>query len=480
MPDALTFAIRRAGREDEAWPGYLLRNAGENYVSGLAGFGKPYHLSPDQLLNLGPEVVLPLLSGKACALPSSSRPSHSRAALNPAGRMHRCRICPQCWREDNDPYARAVWDQPLSLYCVRHKRLLLDACQACGRELDVRRRVLLSCDCGASFLNQTTSAAQPWVVGMIQKLIDPADCQREAQFAAASASERSAARFLRRLAQHSRGEVDLFDGAPRIFTSVVPTSDLPALATWFKNWPHGFISSLRCAQESLNRLAMWSDLNRKYHVDRFPGFVCIEEAMKEALFEQRRTERDTYGIRELQRITKHSHRTIERWTDAGLFPPESQVIDPVTGANRLAVSRALFLHIQRAYRAVANVPESAEVLGCSERAVRGLIACGALSAVQPPIVKRSFLVKRRTLPRLKQRLFKMVRVCTRRFAGGERLSFSECVSFNHSPSGPRWKRALDFIDRGLLRLYSDSAVLGRLDDIFVLRSDLRRCGLLRP
>jgi len=481
MPGALKYAVRGPAQEGESWPGHLLWLAGENSVAGLERFGKPFQLHPAEMLTLGPEVMLPLLTGNACVVSLSSKRFHRWRFLASFGRTFRCRICVKCWREDREPYMRSIWDQPLSLFCAKHNVLLIDTCQLCGRELDVRRRTLLRCDCGALLLDQTMSARPAWIERMVQHFIDPSDCARGATFAAACGRERQAARFLGRLAMHSRGEVELLDRGPRIFDCFVPSKDVQSLGQWFRSWPRDFFSRLEDARASMNTDAIWHNLNARFHLSQFSDFArAIRAGTTQARIDRRRVElKETYGMNDLIRATRHSHNTIRRWFKAGLFPPSSVTIEPETGAILFAVPRALFVHIERAYRSVANVREAAEILGCSERTVLGLIHCGALRSVKAPIVDRCFLIKRRSLSLFKRRLFKMAHKCSRGRKPDERLIFCDFVSATHQPRGRRWRRALDAVDRGLLPLYASLASPTRLNDIVAFRSDLQRCGFIR-
>ncbi len=44
-------------------------------------------------------------------------------------------VCPECMLEGTEPYFRCCWKVPYLVVCGRHRRLLLDACPNCGRQI---------------------------------------------------------------------------------------------------------------------------------------------------------------------------------------------------------------------------------------------------------------------------------------------------------------------------------------------------------
>jgi len=82
------------------------------------------------------------------------------------------RICPECIQELG--YARAIWDVRLVVACPMHRRLLLDACPACGKTLTWRRRGLLTCSCGHRINSDACRSAPEWttrVASLIENAI---------------------------------------------------------------------------------------------------------------------------------------------------------------------------------------------------------------------------------------------------------------------------------------------------------------------
>lgn len=59
---------------------------------------------------------------------------HSKPRLSPW-----LQYCPPCLQEDADPYFRRRWRLAFVTVCAKHRRRLLDGCQACGKPLNFHR-----------------------------------------------------------------------------------------------------------------------------------------------------------------------------------------------------------------------------------------------------------------------------------------------------------------------------------------------------
>lgn len=60
------------------------------------------------------------------------------------------RFCPDCMRED--PYHRFFWDYVPLTCCPIHKKLLMDICPNCHKQISWARSSILHCECGYNFL----------------------------------------------------------------------------------------------------------------------------------------------------------------------------------------------------------------------------------------------------------------------------------------------------------------------------------------
>lgn len=67
------------------------------------------------------------------------------------------RICPLCLAGDG--YAKSYWELSLATVCWCHRVRLIDECFSCGCPISWRRPGMLSCYCGATYLDQGVDAA---------------------------------------------------------------------------------------------------------------------------------------------------------------------------------------------------------------------------------------------------------------------------------------------------------------------------------
>nr|WP_314707476.1 TniQ family protein [uncultured Comamonas sp.] len=67
------------------------------------------------------------------------------------------RICPNCIEELG--YCRLAWDLALCVACVRHRRVLIDACPWCTRPISWNRAAMNACSCGCLWVEN--GAADP-------------------------------------------------------------------------------------------------------------------------------------------------------------------------------------------------------------------------------------------------------------------------------------------------------------------------------
>jgi len=63
--------------------------------------------------------------------------------------LRRPRVCPKCLRESN--YCRLQWEFKAVTACPIHQIMLLDECNACGKQLRWGRKNVSLCDCGADW-----------------------------------------------------------------------------------------------------------------------------------------------------------------------------------------------------------------------------------------------------------------------------------------------------------------------------------------
>ncbi|MEG0922993.1 MAG: TniQ family protein [Comamonas sp.] len=159
-PLSVQFPYQDEIRQGESGQGYILRmslgNGLRSVVSIKSLLGKTHSMALDasdapylahwfgaseQHLTFALEEVL-----------QGRRSSGCRYAGHPLGRSYFLvrsfpRICPDCIEELG--YCRQAWDLALCVACVRHQRVLVDACSICARALSWNRPSMNACACGS-------------------------------------------------------------------------------------------------------------------------------------------------------------------------------------------------------------------------------------------------------------------------------------------------------------------------------------------
>ncbi|MGF6902585.1 TniQ family protein [Paraburkholderia sp. GAS348] len=87
------------------------------------------------------------------------------------GRLHRAQsdaVCPECLAES--PYLRHQWEHTYVTACPKHRILLVDQCDACGKHLSPERLYIGLCSCGhdlRSLPRVPATRAQQWLSTLI-------------------------------------------------------------------------------------------------------------------------------------------------------------------------------------------------------------------------------------------------------------------------------------------------------------------------
>jgi predicted site-specific integrase-resolvase len=158
--------FRTRPKEDESYFGFLIR------LAELNAYDTPYRIiqaarlrsttltgpqcESNSEVDLGPLADLCGLkiSDLKKLVPSSADEPHalsilghtlSRSLIN----LRRPRVCPKCLRESN--YCRLQWEFKAVTACPIHQIMLLDECNACGKQLRWGRKNVSLCDCGADW-----------------------------------------------------------------------------------------------------------------------------------------------------------------------------------------------------------------------------------------------------------------------------------------------------------------------------------------
>lgn len=170
IPDELSaggsLLIRTRPQKDESYFGFLIR------VAELNAYDTPYRIiqaarlrsttltgpqcESNSEVDLGPladlcgleindlKKLVPTPVDEPRAL-SILGHTFSRSLIN----LRRPRVCPKCLRESN--YCRLQWEFKAVTACPIHQIMLLDECNACGKQLRWGRKNVSLCDCGADW-----------------------------------------------------------------------------------------------------------------------------------------------------------------------------------------------------------------------------------------------------------------------------------------------------------------------------------------
>lgn len=170
-PASVRFPYQDEIMEGESGQGYVLRmslgNGLRSVVTIKSLLGKTHSMAFDA--NDAPYLAHwfganeHLLAFALEEIEPGGRASGCRYAGHPLGRSYFLvrsfpKICPDCIEELG--YCRLAWDLALCVACVRHRRVLIDACPWCTRPISWNRAALNACSCGC-FWAENDAAGQP-------------------------------------------------------------------------------------------------------------------------------------------------------------------------------------------------------------------------------------------------------------------------------------------------------------------------------
>lgn len=158
------------------------------------------------------------------------------------------RICPLCIKEDG--FVDAFWDLAISIACPRHSIKALFKCHACNSKIEWARPGLLSCKCGADYLEAPLERANIETVELMQiiyaKTHDKSilGLKQASQFPLENFEDIALGQFLHMLRAFAflsdgyqqavlLGEYEYLTNLVRCFNSI------------FSNWPNGFVNYLQ-------------------------------------------------------------------------------------------------------------------------------------------------------------------------------------------------------------------------------------------
>lgn len=483
---------RRRPLEGECWPGYLSRLAAENCISGgVSVMGQLLGLTAAQIIASEPSVTLRRFGidlGDTLNQRAGSFSGRQRVAFGTSGRTLKARICVACFSEDLEPYVRARWSMPMTLTCQHHNLLLADRCQCCSRSLDVLRPSLTRCPCGADLLAQPSDQTPLWVERLQSLFPEAFAAQTYQTFASAHPLSQHAARVCNWLA----APIDAETGKrplKKLDRDGFLSAETGSVIEHLLKLPFESIVASVAAEVDLRSPGHeLKRLSTRLKVKSFSSMRRIAEEVRQAFLKSQkegRAERFVptaiggkvrYGVKDLMRLTGLSYQTILRCVDAGDLPGVSYSVRN-DGLKAFDIPSEVFDSIRRAYDATDSVDQASEHFGCSADALRGLAMSGCLSVRSIRTTTLGNSTGDRFCPK---ELRSFADYLFRRAQRGrdlkrERLFFSAWVPGEYTWVGcKRWRRILEAVREGKVRVYKASSVPNALDDLYLLRTDVQR------
>lgn len=488
---------RPSPKLDESWGGYLIRLSYENRFNGLSSLAELLASNPLRLLAADPGDVLFRMGIGCPGCPAVVRGAEDmpslrhRLSLGRFGRSIRSRVCPACLAADAEPYVRATWDHPLELTCSAHAALLRDTCQGCGSAVDFHRRRITHCRCGADFRGQSTDPIPPWH-SILRRVFAEADpVVSPAMFAPADVVAQKAARVIYWLASEPKLPTGRRGVHVRDLDCFVTLDAAHKVGALLFDWPRGVAVSVAAEIDSTKPKG-YDSLYRHLLVLTFPRMAEVVEHLKgmrrqnekvlkaanEASFTV--ASRESFGIKHLMRVTGHSYEALLKCIEGGEIQGASVVEGPKAGLKGFNIPETTYHDIKRAFRDTDDVQRASEMVGCSEDAIRGLVRSGCVTAYGLLPTGFSFRLCPIEMGKFARYLFQRATVSASTPAR-EKVYFSAWVPGPYSSrTASRWRRLLEAIRAGELRLFSAHECPSALNDLYLQHSDMEALADARP
>jgi hypothetical protein len=240
----------------ESWTGYLLRVAERNSLAGIEGLARCLGMTTLKIMFAQPAIVLRMMGVRSQGVPTIYYPRARRARrifMRMSGRASPSAMCLECLRQDRTPHIRAIWEMPLELGCRLHGVELNTKCADCGRPIHVRRLQLLTCPCGASYLDQQDRPIDPVWMQMLHALDIRRPEQSKQTFAIRAPRELLAVSLVEKLLNF---DVQLAAAAPRRKSysgARLAAEAFERVKAWFQDWPASFTARYASSKTEILR-----------------------------------------------------------------------------------------------------------------------------------------------------------------------------------------------------------------------------------
>lgn len=478
----------------ESWPGYLLRLSAENHfpslsvIAGVCGYA-----SMTELLRHDPREVLGRLgvrTGDVSEWAPHRTPRPFTCRKSSHGRVFRewkTRICPRCLSADADrPYLRSHWDWPMQIHCPMHKALLLEQCSNCKSPIDMRRKRVTHCDCGADF-RQLQTPGSKGATNSISRLLPEIDLGRYGKtFEREPDVHGASVRVCQWLAMPA--DVDGKRPKRKGLKSVRLTSkDLDRLESLVENWPNALAISI-APEVDLNSLASRTALATRLFRKRFGlfelaiqaiqttvqgsilGIDCQPEVCRSHSLHHRS------HISALAQLTGHAPKFLRRQIELGAIAPAILKCGDLVDQDRLEIDAQTLVLATNFYAETLDLASAATNAGCSVNAMRGLVRSDSIPTGSICINPGRLTFRRINPAALYDFLSDLFsRAHCEEDLATDGVKFSDWVTKHAHGSlnrHLRWKDILSSIRAGKLKLHKTVEVPTKLDQLFLCAEDL--------
>lgn len=475
----------------ESWSDYLIRLAEANYIPGGVGaMARLVGMTMQQLVVASPAEVLGrfgiVYPSAPCEHPLDAKVDRERVFFATFGRTLKTRICPRCLASDKIPFVRAEWGMPMSVACSHHGTLLVDTCQSCHKPLDVLRPQLLQCRCGADLRQQKSDVAERWTEKLREIFSEAYAAQTFGTFARAHELSQEAARTCKWLAAPVEPKTRRRSYVVLDRDGFLTISDALSIRHLLMDAPRSIVASV-IAEADPGKKDGFMRLNYRLGSKFFSCMQSVAEEVKrrhqpelnpDRIRAQRRSlppAKETYGIKDLMKVTGNSYGTLLRCIDEGGIPGASYTVDLAKGKKTFNIPPAVYRSIVQAMQQTDTIEAGAAQLGCSVDAMRGLVASGCVTARKLALTRHGRNGDRvcpADLRSFAEFLFRAAK--TEDGPHLERLYFSWWVPGAYNAYRCKWwRKILGAVKEKRIALFKAALAPIALNDLYVLRSDLR-------
>lgn len=394
------FNVRPKPMKGEAWVGFLVRFSEANGLPSAGSLMRHIDQATNSLFPQEPQSVLRALAVDTneldqSAIPSPEPKSWKSASCKNASLGHTTyfRVCPDCLKDDEVPHVRAMWTHPIALTCKAHNTLLLDACNACGKDFDWLQPSVQKCSCGHDLMKDASIPAPPWATHLEALFKEAAPEGMDRTFAQSTSHDRLAAKVIAWLVKPVDKVTGLRPRASRDSSTLLNMKVAAQTKDWISGWTEALFDEL------IHQFKLETDVDLK-RVKSCLGarrFSSMRNLVDQAV--KRRAALDTERLlgpisdepvqtcpvmrwEHLALVTSMSRLRVVAAVKAGLFSGVKLVALGARKKQDVRPSYEAFVAIKAAFEESMSCQEVCRYLNLPWRNVQQLAADGRLATVE--------------------------------------------------------------------------------------------------